>query len=60
MINAKAQRAKFSAFAIVRDRYGRIVVDEEIFHDTAKLERLRQEVMKNDGFASDSNPKRDR
>ena len=43
----KATKSEFKGFAIVKDKYGRIVVDEEIFFDKQKLEQLRREVIKN-------------
>jgi hypothetical protein len=50
----------FKAFAVVRDKYGRIVVDEAVFRDPAKLEQLRQEVIKNGSDSRDCGPQRDR
>ena len=50
----KSGAAKFKGFAIVRDQYGRIVMDESIFHDKDKLEIFRQEVVRN-GNDSSSN-----
>lgn len=45
------------AFAIVYDRHGRIVLDKEAFQDKEKLEKLRQEVLKNGSYTSgNSNP----
>lgn len=52
----KAPQGKISGLAIVRDKHGRIVVDDSIFHDEAKLEKLRQEVLKNGRNPSCSNP----
>lgn len=54
MSNMKISPSRFKAFAIVRDRLGRIVVDESIFHDIAKLEQLRMEVVKNGSYTSRS------
>lgn len=56
MNGAKASDSGFTVFAIVRDKYGRIVVDEEVFRDPVKLEKLRQEVLKNGRNSSDGNP----
>lgn len=56
MSGPKAASSGFKALAIVRDQYGRIVVDESVFHDPRRLEQLRNEVMKNGGNASNSNP----
>lgn len=55
-MKAQAQPSGFKAYVIVRDKYGRIVVDESIFHDEAKLLQLRQEVLKNGGYARNGNP----
>lgn len=49
------KKAKVKGVVIVRDRYGRIVVDDSVFHDKEKLEMLRQEVIKNGSNASSSN-----
>lgn len=43
---AKAQPSGFKAVAIVRDRLGRIVVDDAVFFDPQRLEQIRQEVIK--------------
>ena len=56
----KTTQAKFRGMAVIRDQYGRIVVDDEIFYDEEKLKRLRDEVIKNGSYASGSDPKRDR
>lgn len=56
MSNMKISPSRFKAYAVVRDRLGRVVVDESIFHDKDKLEQLRMEVVKNGGNASHSNP----
>lgn len=53
---AKAGPSGFYVFAIVRDKLGRIVVDESIFHDKDKLELLRQEVIKDGCNARNRNP----
>jgi hypothetical protein len=49
-----ASASGFKAIAIVRDKYGRIVLDERVFHDPEFLEQIRQEVIKNGGNASNS------
>jgi hypothetical protein len=51
-----APKGKIKAVAVVRDRYGRIVVDDQVFHDKDKLELLRQEVLKNGSHPFGSNP----
>lgn len=51
-----ATQARWQLFAIVRDKLGRIVVDEEVFHDPQKLERLRQEVIKDGSNTRNRNP----
>jgi len=45
--SVRAGAAGFKAYLIIRDKYGRIVVDESVFHDPKALEKLRQEVIKN-------------
>ena len=55
----KLNRAKFNGIAIIRDQYGRIVVDEAIFFDDDKLTRLKDEVRKNGSYSLGSDPKRD-
>ena len=52
----KTEPCRFKAFAIVRDQYGRIVLDEHIFFNPELLELFRQEVIKDGGNASNSNP----
>lgn len=56
MNKAQASPSGFKAYVIVRDKYGRIVVDESIFHDKDKLEFLRQEVIKDGCNARNCNP----
>jgi hypothetical protein len=56
MNKAQAAPSGFKAYVIVRDKYGRIVVDESIFHDKAKLDELRNEVLKNGSYACNRNP----
>ena len=51
MNGGQAQKANFKAVAIVRDSLGRIVVDEAIFYDKDKLDKLREEVLKNGSYA---------
>ena len=50
-----ATLGKIAGMVIVRDRYGRIVVDEAIFYDDDKLKLLKQEVLKNGSYAPDRN-----
>ena len=54
--NMKPTKGKLSAYAIVRDKHNRIVVSEEVFYDKDRLEKLRQEVLKNGSHSSHSNP----
>ena len=55
--NMNAGIGSIKAFAIVYDRHGRIVLDKEVFQDKEKLEKLRQEVLKNGSYTSgNSNP----
>lgn len=51
MNEAKSGPGYIGVVAIVRDRLGRIVVDDEVFFDKERLEQLRQEVIKNGGNA---------
>ena len=52
----KPPKAKVKAMAVIRDKYGRIVVDEAVFFDDEKLKKLKDEVRKNGGYTSGSNP----
>jgi hypothetical protein len=42
-----ATPGKIKLIGIVRDKLGRIVVDESVFHDKELLEKIRQEVIQN-------------
>lgn len=55
----KTSLGKVKGFLLVKDKYGRIVVDEEIFHDTDRLLQLQQEVLKNASNPQYGDPKRD-
>lgn len=50
----KVSKGKVKGYAVVRDRYGRIVLNDQIFYDKDALERIRQEVIKNGRNSSDS------
>ena len=53
--SVKVSQADFKAIAIVRDKLGRVVVDEAVFHDKEKLDRLRAEIVKNGSHTLSSN-----
>jgi hypothetical protein len=59
MSKMQVQSSRFNGIAIVRDRLGRVVMDESIFHNKEKLELFRQEIVKNGSHAFGGNPKRD-
>lgn len=56
MTKMQVQPSRFKGIAVVRDRLGRIVMDESVFHDKDKLELFRQEIVRNGSHASCSNP----
>lgn len=49
MNDPKSGPGHVSVVVIVRDRLGRIVVDDAVFRDKERLEQLRQEVCRNGG-----------
>lgn len=42
---------KVKVVAVVRDKHGRVVVEDHIFKDKDKLDQLRQAVIKNGSYA---------
>lgn len=52
MNDPKSGPGHVSVVVIVRDRIGRIVVDDAVFRDPVRLEQLRQEVIRDGGNTS--------